>query len=401
MKKVFLGLTLLLYLFSACDPTGKQSGNKKETKETGHSGNDHSDHNHHHDHSEHDHPEEELADNEVVFSDEQASRVKLTLEKVSPGPFHQIIKTSGQLIAPVGEENTIVATTNGIIRFSGNGLNVGNAIGDGQSVAVVSAQNIADGDPATRNRLQYETARKEFERAELLIKDTLISMADYNQAKLNYENAQVAYNALAGQSTSSGVKIVSNTQGFIKNLLVNDGEYVSVGQPILTVTKNKRIQLKADVSEQNASILSQISSANFKTADDEDSYSIDELNGQLVSTGKLLDGSSFYVPVIFEFNNTGHFLTGSFVTVYLKTSRLEQAITVPLTAIVEEQGVFFVYVKDRDYIYRKKEIKKGPDDGKRALVLSGIEPGEELVATSAHHLKLASMSSAIPHGHSH
>src|SRR5690606_9214592 len=114
-----------------------------------------------------------------------------------------------------------------------------------------------------------------------------------------------------GQSTSSGVKIVSNTQGCIKNLLVNDGEYVSVGQTILTVTKNKRIQLKADVSEQNASILSQISSANFKTADDEDSYSIDELNGQLVSTGKLLDGSSFYVPVIFEFNNTGHFLTGS------------------------------------------------------------------------------------------
>lgn len=422
MKRIFLGVFVLLYLLSACNSATKQSDNK-ETTQSDHSGHDHSgdDHDHSghdhslddHDHSEHDHSqddddhsghdhdEEELGDNEVAFSDEQAKRVNLTIEKVAPQPFYQIIKTSGQLIAPVGEESTIVASTSGIVKFTGGGLNAGTAVNNGQRIAVVSARNIVDGDPVAKSRLQYETAKKEFERAELLAKDTLISMADYNQAKLNYENAQVAYNALANQSTGSGVNITSNTQGYIKNLLVSDGEYVSVGQPILTVTKNKRIQLKADVSEQNAGIISQITSANFKTANGRESYSIDELNGKLVSYGKLLDGSSFYIPVIFEFNNTGHFLTGAFVTVYLKTRTIEQAITAPLTAIIEEQGLFFVYVKDREHIYKKKEIKKGADDGKRALILSGLASGEELVATSAYHLKLASMSSAIPHGHSH
>lgn len=89
------------------------------------------------------------------------------------------------------------------------------------------------------------------------------------------------------------------------------------------------------------------------------------------------------------------------MTVFLKTRQLENTITVPLSAIVEEQGLYFVYVKDREHIYKKKEIKKGSDDGQRAVVLSGLEIGEELVATSAYHLKLASMSSDIPHGHSH
>lgn len=420
MKRVFLGIFVLIYFLAACEHPQTLTKNGKTT-ESGHAGHDHdheghdhADHDHDghdhsghshdddddHDHSGHEH-EEELGDNEVAFSDTQAQRVGLTTEKVAPRPFYQIIKTSGQLIAPVGEESVVVATTSGIIKFAGEGLNPGSAIRNGQRIAVVSASNLADGDPVTKGRLQYEAAKKEYERAELLAKDTLISMADYNQAKLDFDQARVAYNALAGQSTDNGVSISSNTKGYIKNLLVNEGEYVNAGQPILTMTQNRRIQLKADVSEQDAGIIPQITSANFKTAHSQKTYAIDELNGKLVSYGRLLDGSSFYVPVIFEFNNTGDFLTGSFATVYLKTTPLQQVLTVPLTAIIEEQGLFFVYVKDREHVYKKREIRKGADDGERALVQAGLSPGEEVVATGAYHLKLAGMSSAIPHGHSH
>lgn len=402
-----------IYFFSACD-SNKPSAENKQTSAHTHAEDEHDHHGHAHDHDhdhdhehEHDdhaghhHAEEELADNEVEFTDEQAKRVHLTLEKVEPRSFHRVIKTSGQLMAPVGGESTIVASTGGIISFTGAALNLGNAVSKRQKIAVISAQNMMDGDPIAKSRLQYQNAKKEFDRAQLLAKDTLISVADFNQAKLDYENAKVSYQALADQSSEQGVSIISNAEGYVKNRLVQDGEYVSPGQPILTVTQTRKIQLKADLSEQHAAIIPQITSANFKTSDSDTTYATDALGGKLVSYGKLVDGSSFYIPVIFEFNNTGHFLMGSFVTVYLKTRPIEQAITVPLSAIIEEQGLFFVYVKDRDQVYQKKEIKKGPDDGKRALVLSGLANGEELVASSAYHLKLASMSSAIPHGHSH
>src|SRR5690606_13666063 len=131
MKKILLGIFVLVCLFSACDSTNKQSDNKA-TNQNDHSG--HDDHDHDHDnehHSGHDHSiqgkdghsvpshdEDELVDNDVAFSDEQAKRVNLTLEKVTPKPFYQIIKTSGQLTAPVGEEITIVASTSGIIKFT-------------------------------------------------------------------------------------------------------------------------------------------------------------------------------------------------------------------------------------------------------------------------------------------
>src|SRR5690606_9809167 len=119
MKKILLGIFVLVCLFSACDSTNKQSDNKA-TNQNDHSGQD--------GHSGQSHDEEELGDNEVAFSDEQAKRVNLTLEKVTPKPFYQIIKTSGQLIAPVGEESTIVASTSGIIKFTGGGLTPGSAI---------------------------------------------------------------------------------------------------------------------------------------------------------------------------------------------------------------------------------------------------------------------------------
>ncbi|MGL4326473.1 MAG: efflux RND transporter periplasmic adaptor subunit, partial [Tannerellaceae bacterium] len=41
------------------------------------------------------------------------------------------------------------------------------------------------------------------------------------------------------------------------------------------------------------------------------------------------------------------------------------------------------------------------DNGSEVQILSGLKPGEVVVTKGAMQVKLASMSSAIPHGHSH
>ena len=74
---------------------------------------------------------------------------------------------------------------------------------------------------------------------------------------------------------------------------------------------------------------------------------------------------------------------------------------VPITAISEQQGLYYVYVQLDEECYQRREVELGADDGLRVRILSGLEPGERVVTRGAVNLKMASASGAIPHGHEH
>ena len=86
---------------------------------------------------------------------------------------------------------------------------------------------------------------------------------------------------------------------------MKEGDYVTIGQPLVSITQNRRLFLRAEVSEKYYPSLRTIGSANFKTPYDNKVYELKELNGRLLSFGKSAGENSFYVPVTFEFDNKG------------------------------------------------------------------------------------------------
>ena len=145
-----------------------------------------------------------------------------------------------------------------------------------------------------------------------------------------------------------------------------------------------------------------VSSAHFRTSYNNHVYQLDSLNGRLLSYGKSTDGTSYYIPVTFEFDNRGEVLPGAFAEVWLLSGEREDIISIPRSALTEEQGVKFVYVQLDAECYQKREVKTGADDGARVEILSGLKEGEKLVTQGAIHVKLASASNAIPeHTHNH
>jgi RND family efflux transporter MFP subunit len=188
--------------------------------------------------------------------------------------------------------------------------------------------------------------------------------------------------------------------GYVKNLLVKEGDYVSVGQPLATVTQNNRLFLRADVSERYYKYLNNISSANFKTPYDNHVYELEALNGKLLSYGK--SAGSFYVPVTFSFDNKGDIIPGSFVEIYLLSKQMDDALVLPIEALTEEQGLYFIYIQKCEESYKKQEVKLGASNGKEVQILSGVQPGDKVVVKGAYHVKLASASNALPaHSHEH
>ena len=295
-----------------------------------------------------------------------------------------------------------MATASGILTYYRGSIAEGMAVKAGEAIASVSAKHLQDGDPAVNARAAFETAEREYQRASRLVADKIISAKEYEQAKLNYETARNAYHAQAASMTSRGIAISSGMSGYVKQLLVAQGEYVTVGQPIAVVTRDRRLQLKAFVPESEYGSLRTISSANFISPSDRNVlHSLASLNGRLVSYGRSLSDNGAFVPAVFEFDNVGDILPGSYVEVFLIGAARNNTITVPLSAITEEQGLYFVYVQEHDEDYVKRQVTLGDSDGLRRVVISGLKPGEKVVAKGAYNVKLASMSTEIPHGHSH
>ena len=377
MKKYLFMGTALLFLCGACTQQ-----HNHEAEEAAHEAESHGGHS-----------------DEIILTPEKAKAAGVMVETVTPGTFREVIPTSGQVLAAQGDENTLVAATAGVVSFSRT-VTEGMSVGRDVELLSVSAENLQDGDPVKRARIAYERAKGEYERAEKLIGERIVSEKEFNVLKENYENARIAYEALSPSKAGKGVAVKSPMAGYIKACFVKEGDYVTVGQPLLSVTQTRRLMLRAEVSERYYSRLHNIASANFQTPYDDKVYSLADLKGRLLSFGKSSDGTSYYVPVTFEFDNRGDVIPGSFVEVYLLASKRQNVLSVPVSALTEEQGLYFIYCQIDEECYRKQEVTVGANDGKRVEILSGLKGGEKVVTQGAIHVKLASASTAIP-GHTH
>ena len=341
------------------------------------------------------------ASDEIVLAPEKAEAAGVKTETVQAGTFRGVIQVSGQILASQGDEATVVASTSGVVSFV-RPLVEGMAVAEDKAVLTVSGSRIQDGDAINRTRVAYETAKAEYERASKLVDQQIVSQKDFNALKEAYENARIAYEALSPSADGQGVSVVSPIAGYIKSCLVKEGDYVTVGQPLMTVTQTRRLRLRADVPERYYPMLRGVSSAHFRTSYNNHVYQLDSLNGRLLSYGKSTDGTSYYIPVTFEFDNRGEVLPGAFAEVWLLSGERKGIICIPRSALTEEQGVKFVYVQLDAECYQKREVKTGADDGARVEILSGLKEGEKLVTQGAIHVKLASASNAIPaHTHNH
>lgn len=384
MKNYILTGTLCMFLFWGCG-----------------------EHAHDHEHEGHDHEAEIHAEektphsDEIVLTPEKAKAAGVEAEVVHPGAFREVIQAGGQILSAQGQEATVVAASSGVVSFSRK-IAEGIEVGKGSELLSVSAEHIQEGDPVRKAKVAYEKAKEEYERAEKLVGSQIVSQKEFAALREAYQNARLAYEALLPSKSGKGVAVKAPIGGFVKNCLVKEGDYVTVGQPLMTVTQMRRLVLKADVSERYYAQLPRIVSANFKTPYNNKVYCLENLGGKVLSFGKSSGDTSYYVPVTFEFDNRGDMVPGAFVEVFLLSGERQGVISLPESALTEEQGLYFVYLKLDDECYKKQEVQLGTSNGERVEILSGLKDGDTVVTRGAIHVKLAAASNAIPaHSHNH
>jgi RND family efflux transporter MFP subunit len=354
------------------------------------------------DHDDHDEHAEGSHTGEIHFTKAQAESAGLETEVAAETPFDFVIKTSGKIQSPQGSEQTVSATASGIVRFANASLTEGNAVGAGTTIAYISYKELPEGDPAVKAKIEMEAAEKEYKRAESLVADKIISQREFESIRSAYELAKATYQSLSASASGGSKSVATSMGGFVKQLLVRQGDFVNIGDPIAVISQTHKLQLRAEVPESGFSHLSAITDANFHTSYDDDTlYKMSELNGRVVSYGKSVEDGSPYVPIIFEFDNRGSIVGGTYAEVYLLGKGSRNAISLPIEAITEEQGVYYVYIQVDEDGYMKRQVELGDNNGERVEILSGVNAGERVVTKGAYNVKMAATSTEIPHGHQH
>jgi RND family efflux transporter MFP subunit len=357
----------------------------------------------------HEHEAQEAAPeigNSTIFTVEQQKKVDFSLEEIGLRPFGTVIRTTAQIQPAPGGERIISAQTAGTVLFPDHPPVEGMAVRAGQTLVVVDGSGGANNDLSLRYaeaESEYRRAKAEYERKGALIGENIVSQSEWLQSQTDFLNAEAAYNRLKKNFPSGKQRIAAPVSGFITRLPVRNGQYVESGEAVVVVSQSRDLFIRAEVQTRYFEVLGDVESANIRIPDNNRIYTLESLNGRMVSYGRSVTIDQPLLPVVFRIDSRQELLPGRFVELFIKTRNREPALTVPNEAIVEEMGNYFVYVQQSPERFEKRSIGKGVTDGLRTDIRSGLSVGEIIVSQGAIFIKLAQAAGTVDvhSGHVH
>ena len=403
-------LIILPLVFALCACGGHNEADDHSHHNHGHEAEDHA-HHHDHGHSEEDHEhhhhgheaghqhgeaKQASANGEITLHKETADAFGVVIDTVASGDFSSAVKAAGVVITAADADAVVSAPTAGIVRFAA-GIEPGKALGRGAAVATIDASGVTGGDANVAAKAALDVAKAEYERIETLYKDRLVTVGERNAALAAYNAARAAYSPAAATG-----KAVSPIAGTITSLAVRQGQYVNAGDLIATVASPGEHTVRIDLPQRHYAQAPTFTDATVVMPYTGSTIRLGQYGGKRIQgTPVASQGAAAYVPLFFSAGNAPGFVAGTTFTAYLLGEPRHNVVSVPSTAISEQQGDFFVYEQLDDECYAKRRVETGATDGMRTEIISGIAPGTRIVGKGVTTVRLAETGSNIPEGHTH
>lgn len=342
--------------------------------------------------------------NSTSFTKEQSWKTDFATGFPVESKFGKIIRTTAMVSPSQGNEAVVTSGTDGIVKLAASGLAPGSEVKAGQVLFTLSGtgeSNISVRYAEAKSN--YEKAKADYERMSELAKDRIVADKELVNARNSYENAKAVYDNLSNNFNSKGQTVKSPISGYISRMFVKNGTHLEAGQEAMIIAASNQLMLSAEVPMLYASELKNVTSANIKSNIDNKAYSLEELKGKILSYGKTAGGDNYLIPVTLEIENNGAFIPGSFVELFLKAETGSPTLSVPNTALIEEQGSFFTWVQLTPELFEKREVKIGRNDGLTTEVIQGLNHDDRIITKGAMLVKLSQATGTLDahSGHVH
>jgi membrane fusion protein, heavy metal efflux system len=379
----------------------------------------------------------------VEVSEETARLIGIKTEEAVQGPIEETIAAPGRVLAAPNAQAVIGAKVDGrAVRVLAE---PGQFVSAGQVLVVVDSTQIADlrgqlteararselaeqklarvGKSENRSAViqaknQLDLAQATLERKRRLVELGAVAGREVAEAETQYKNAKAEYDyqtsiqltrehqeaasevtqahatiarltqslsALGATPDGRGgmINVTSPIAGAVVDRHVTMGQTVTPDKELLTIMNVANVIIEAQLPESQARRIrtGQWLSARIPGPPGP------TFEGQVNSVGNTVDPVKRTVAVRAGVPNTGALLKHEMaVEVRIVSGGRKDALLVPISSLVDDEGIKVVYVKEGNR-YERRPVEVGTTTFQLAEILSGVKAGEEVVTAGAYQLK--------------
>lgn len=164
------------------------------------------------------------------------------------------------------------------------------------------------------------------------------------------------------------------------------GVFVDTTHRLFTIANLSSVWVEASVHESDFAELSDSRGGRVRFRSP--AYPDREFAGEVTYTGDLVDEKSRTVKLLARADNPERVLKpGMFVEVKILNREARPAVQIPVTALLTEGDSTFVYIKTGPDRFIRREIETDDAEGEKVTVLTGLNPGEEVVVDGGYQIK--------------
>jgi membrane fusion protein, multidrug efflux system len=310
---------------------------------------------------------------------------------LQPSGFQDVIELTG----------TVEATNDATLSAQSAGTVVslaerGQAVRAGQTIAQldpgIARASVAQAEASVAAaQAQFDLAADNLRRQEPLFRDSVISAIEFENVRAQHNAAQAqlaqARAVLAQATQQLGYSSVTTPfAGVVEDRLVERGEQVMPGTPVVRVVSTGLVKVTAGVPERYAGDINvgtdvQIA---FQAA------GIAERAGRVTFVGSAIDPQSRTFPVEIAIENQDGRLKPQMVArVQIAREQLDNVIVVPRSAVLTDENGTSVYIVTRSTngaIAERRDVVLGSAYGTTVVVQTGLQAGDEVVVLGQNNL---------------
>jgi RND family efflux transporter MFP subunit len=281
----------------------------------------------------------------------------------------------------------------------------GEYISKGAPIARIFATTIAQGARQAEAalaaaRAQEANVKVEYERAERLNKENVLSAQQFDLIKTQYEAAkaqleQAEAGLTSAQSTLKDATVPAPISGIIGKRYYENGDMANMAVPLVSIVQMENVKTTFNATEEDLGnlVLGQMAYVTVR------SYPDRKFEGKIIKISPVLDPLTRMASVEVLLENKEKLLKpGMYAEVEVITGSLENVIVVPRFASIEtttldenngRQDVvknYFVYIVDKDKALQKK-LDVIYVNHVSLAVKAGIQIGDKLVVSGQNNLR--------------
>lgn len=314
----------------------------------------------------------------------------VTVAVVAARDLPIVVRAVGRL-AP-NREVVLSAQVSGIVQAYG--ADTGDAVAADQAVVTLDAVDYRLAlDEARANaqalRARFAAAQNSFQRAAQLLPQNVITPEYYDKIEAEYKSARAAVSQAEAmvdinQRRLEKTVIKAPFDGLVTHRMVEIGQNINVGDPVMALADMARMRVKIHLNEQDYVYLDKEDAVRVRV----EAYPEAAFGGQVDKIGIQANPQTNTFEIEILVPNPDLLLkAGLTATVSVTVDEIREVVMIPQDAVLFRENRKEVFVVSDDEKAVVREVTLGRVDGSAVRILDGLAPGDRLVTTGAQYLK--------------